>query len=114
MDKIEAFHIRVEDASAEILTMICQYGVAYTDLILQSGSSTDDMYDEFEGFKDCIYDDACELVKDKIYDALLKEVKDYYYDGIINDAKDSVAYGDWSDVQGELYGDSLDNAKEKM
>lgn len=104
VDKIEEFHIRVEDASAEILTMICQYGVAYTDLILQSGSSTDDMYDEFEGFKDCIYDDACELVKDEIYEALLEEVKDYYYDGIIKDAKDSVAYGDWSDARGDAYG----------
>lgn len=102
-DKIEAFHVRVEDASAEILTMICQYGVSYSDLILQSDSSTDDMYDDFEGFKDCIYDDACELVNDEIYDALLEEIKDYYYDGIINDAKDSVAYGAWSDARGDAY-----------
>ena len=104
VDRIEAFHIRVEDASAEILTMICQYGVAYTDLILQSDSSTDDMYDAFEGFKECIYDDACELVNDKIYDQLLEEVKDYYYDGIIDGAKESVTYSDWSDARSDAYG----------
>ena len=103
-DKVEAFHVRVEEASAEILTMICQYGVEYSELIIQSDASAGDMYDDFEGFSDCIYDDACELVHDEIYDTLLEDIKDYYYDGIINDAKDDVAYGDWSDARSDAYG----------
>lgn len=100
---IEEFHTHIEDSASQILVMICNYGASYADMILQSGSSTKDMYKAFEDFKDCIYEDACEYVKDDIYEALLEEVKDYYYDGIIKDAKDSVNYSDWSDVRGDAY-----------
>lgn len=61
------------------------------------------MYGAFEDFKDCIYEDACEIVKDEIYEDLLNEIKDYYYEGIINDAKDDVQYSDWSDARGDAY-----------
>lgn len=103
MDVIEEFHTHIEDSASQILVMICNYGVSYADLVLQSGSSTKDMYKAFEDFKDCIYEDACEYVKDDIYEDLLEDVKDYYYDGIINDAKDSVKYSDWSDARGDAY-----------
>ena len=100
---IEEFHSHIEDSASQILVMICNYGASYADFILQSGSSTKDMYKAFEDFKDCIYEDACEYVKDDIYEDLLEEVKDYYYEGIINDAKDSVNYSDWSDARGDAY-----------
>ena len=83
--------------------MICDYGAVYAELILQSGSSSKDMYNAFEGFEDCIYEDACEIVKDEIYEDLLNEIKAYYYEGIINDAKDSVQYSEWSDARGDAY-----------
>lgn len=103
VESIEAFHTHIEDSASQIFVMICDYGVSYAELILQSDSSTKDMYGAFEDFKDCIYEDACEIVKDEIYEGLLNEIKDYYYDGIINDAKDSVEYSDWSDARGDAY-----------
>lgn len=103
VETIEAFHTHVEDSASQIFVMICDYGEVYAEMILQSDSSTKDMYNAFEDFKDCIYEDACEIVKDEIYEGLLNEIKDYYYDGIINDAKDSVEYSDWSDARGDAY-----------
>lgn len=103
VESIEAFHTHIEDSATQIFVMICDYGVSYAELILQSGSSTKDMYNAFEDFKDCIYEDACEIVKDEIYEDLLGEIKDYYYEGIINDAKDDVQYSDWSDARGDAY-----------
>lgn len=103
IEAVEAFHTHVEDSASQIFVMICDYGITYADLILQSDSSTKDMYNAFEDFKDCIYEDACEIVKDEIYEGLLNEIKDCYYDGIINDAKDSVEYSDWSDARGDAY-----------
>lgn len=104
VDAVEAFHIHVEDCASQLLVMICDYGVSYAELVLNSGASTKDMYKAFEDFKDCIYEDACEVVKDEIYEDLLGEIKDYYYDGVINDAKDSVQYSDWSDARSDTYG----------
>lgn len=103
VESVEAFHAHIEDSASQIFVMICDYGTVYAELILLSGSSTKDMYNAFEDFKDCIYEDACEIVKDEIYEDLFEEIKDYYYDGIINDAKDSVQYSDWSDARGDAY-----------
>ena len=103
VESIEAFHTHIEDSASQIFVMICDYGAVYAGMILQSDSSTKDMYNAFEDFKDCIYEDACEIVKDEIYEDLLKEIKDYYYDGIINNAKDSIQYSDWSDARGDAY-----------
>lgn len=103
IDKIEEFHTYIEDASNQILVMICEYGVSYAELIMQSDSSSKDKYNDFEDLKDCIYEDACELVKDDIYDGILDDIKDYYYEGILEDAKDYVEYSDWSDVRSDAY-----------
>lgn len=103
IEAVEAFHTHIEDSASQILIMICNYGTSYAEIILQSDSSSKDMYNDFEDFKDCIYEDACEVVKDEIYEDLLNEIKDYYYEGIINDAKDSIEYGDWSDARGDAY-----------
>ena len=103
VESIEAFHAHIGDSASQIFVMICDYGAVYVELILQSGSSPKDMYNAFEGFKDCIYEDACEIVKDEIYEDLLNEIKAYYYKGIINDAKDSVQYSEWSDARGDTY-----------
>lgn len=103
VDTIEAFHTHIEDSASQIFVMICDYGIVYAELITQSDSSTKEMYNAFEDFKDCIYEDACEIVKDEIYEDLLGEIKDYYYDGIIDDAKDSVQYSDWSEARGDAY-----------
>ena len=100
---VEAFHAHIEESASQILVMICDYGAAYAEMIVQSDSSTKDMYNAFENFKDCIYEDACEIVKDKIYEDLLGEIKDYYYEGIIQDAKDSVQYSEWSDARSDAY-----------
>lgn len=103
VDSIEAFHTHIEDSASQIFVMICDYGTVYAELILQSDSSTKDMYNAFDDFKDCIYEDACEIVKDEIYDDLLEEIKDYYYEGIINDAKGSIQYSDWSNARSDAY-----------
>ncbi len=103
-DAIKEYHIHIEDSASQILTLICNYGASYAELILQSDSSNKDKYKDFEDFKDCIYEDACEIVKDEIYEDLLTDVKDYYYEGIIEDAEDNVEYSDWSDARGDAYG----------
>lgn len=103
IDKIEEFHTYIEDASDQILVMICEYGISYAELIMQSDSSNKDKYNDFEDLKDCIYEDACELVKDDIYDGILDDIKDYYYEGILENAKDYVKYSDWSDLRSDAY-----------
>ena len=118
-EAIEEFHIHIEDAASQIFVLICDYGAFYAEMILQSAASAKDMYNAFEDFKDCIYEDACEIVKDEIYEDLLNAIKDYYYEGIINDARDSLPYSDWSgarsdayswwsDARGEVYGNWSD------
>ena len=102
-EAIEEFHIHIEDAASEIFVLICDYGASYAEMILQSAASAKDMYNTFEDFKDCIYEDACEIVKDEIYEDLLNAIKDYYYEGIINDARDSLPYSDWSDARSDAY-----------
>lgn len=103
IDKVEEFHTYIEDSSNQILVMICEYGVSYAELIMQSDSTSKDKYKSFEDLKDCIYEDACEQIKDDIYDGILNDIKDYYYEGIVNDAKDSVEYGDWADARSDAY-----------
>ena len=103
VDQIEEFHTHIEDASNQILVMICKYGISYAELIMQSDSSSKDKYNDFEDLKDCIYEDACEQVKDDIYDGIIEDIKEYYYAGIIEDAKDYVKYSDWSDARGDAY-----------
>ncbi len=102
-DSIEAFHSHIEDSASQIFVMICKYGISYSEMILNTDSSAKNKYKDFEDFKDCIYEDACNIVKEEIYEGLLDEIKDYYYDGIINDAKDDVKYSDWSDARGDAY-----------
>ena len=104
VNTVEEFHTYIENSVSQILVMICDYGVSYAQMILESDSSTKDQYKMFEDFKDCIYEDACDIVKEEIYEDLLKDIKDYYYEGIIDDAKDSVEYSEWSDARGDAYG----------
>ena len=103
VDSIEAFHTHIEESASQILVMICDYGAAYAGMIIQSDSSPKDMYNDFEDFKDCLYEDACKIVKDEIYEDLLGEMKDYYYEGIIQDAKDSISYSEWSEARRDAY-----------
>ncbi len=104
IDRIEDFHLYVEDSAKEIFLMINEYTVLYAELIMNSDTNSKDKYKDFEDIKDCTYDDACEMVKDEIYDDLLEDIKDYYYDGILKDAKDSVEYSEWSDFRSDAYG----------
>lgn len=103
IDKVEEFHTYIKDTSNQILVMICEYGITYAELIMQSDASYKDKYNDFEDWKDCIYEDACELVKDDIYDGILDDIKDYYYNGILENAKDYVKYSDWSDARSDAY-----------
>ncbi len=103
VDLIEEFHIHIEESASQLLKMICEYGVAYADLIMQADSDAKDKYKDFEDFKDCIYDDACKIVKDDIYEDLLEDMKEYFYEGIIKDAKDSIPYSEWSDARSDTY-----------
>lgn len=104
LDKIEDFHMYVEDSTNTILLMINEYAIAYAELIMNSDTTNKDKYDDFEDIKECIYEDACEMVKDEIYDDLMDDIKDYYYDGILKDAKGDVEYSFWSDIRSDAYG----------
>lgn len=101
---IEEFHTHIEDSASQILVMICDYGIKYAEMILNSGISTKKQYNAFEDLRDCIYEDACSIVKDEIYEDLLKDVQKYYYDGIIKEGKDSVSYNEWSELRSDAYG----------
>lgn len=101
--KIKDFHKKTEESAHLLLVMICDYGIRYAEMIMQSDSLTKEKYQSFDGFRKCIYEDACEIVKEDIYEGLLKDIKAYYYDGIINDAKGDVQYSDWSDARGDAY-----------
>ena len=103
VDEIEAFHSHIEDSAHQILKMICEYGVVYAELIMQSDSSPRDKYNDFEDFHDIIYEDACEMVHDDIYDDLLGKIKKYYYEGIVKDAKEMVSYTEWANARSDTY-----------
>ena len=103
IENIEQFHARIENASSQILKMICDYSSSYAKMLLNSSSSNKEIYKDFELFSDIFYDEACDIVKEEIYEDLLKEIKDYYYEGIIYDAKDNVPYSKWSDARSHSY-----------
>ena len=104
IDTIEDFHSYIVDSTEQLLAMICDYGVLYTELIMNDDTSAKEKYTDFEDFYTCIYDEACQVVYDDIYEDLLESVYDYYYEGIIRDAKENVPYSDWADARSDTYG----------
>ncbi len=104
IDRIENFHTYLEDSAYQMLIMICEYGISYSELIMQSDSSSKDKYNDFDDMRECIYEDACDIINDEIYDDILEDIKDYYYEGVIKDAKDHVEYSEWSDARSDAYG----------
>ena len=73
-EKVEEFYAKVTSTSEEIAAKLYEYSVTYADFIMKSGMSTDDMYDEFDGLYDCIYEDAADILYDGIYDGILEAI----------------------------------------
>lgn len=102
-EEIKLFHKHLEDSAYLLFVTICDYGVSYAELIMQSDMSDRDKYNAFDGFYNNIYQDACSVVKESLYDELLREIKMYYYDGIIKAAKDNTDYSTWSSARSDTY-----------
>lgn len=102
-ETVEEFYDKVIDENGLLCIRLREYCYLYAKLVLDSGMSFDDMYDELEEIHDEIYEDAGDAIHDEIYDGILDEMKEYYYDGILDDAKDDVEYSDWYDVRSDEY-----------
>ena len=102
-DRVEAFYAKACTVNHELIIRMYNYAINYADLILNSKSSIDDKYDEFEYLCDDIYDDAGDDILDGIYDGVLDDILKEYYDGIIEDAEDTVSYDEWYNVLSNEY-----------
>lgn len=100
---VEDFYEKIVEENRLLCIRLREYCYLYAKLVLDSGMSFDDMYDELEEIHDEIYEDAGDTVHDEIYDGILDDMKEYYYDGILDDAKDDVEYSDWYDIRSDEY-----------
>lgn len=102
--QVEAFYNTVYTETQRLCIRMREYSINYARLVLDSGKSNDDMYDDAEIIYDNIYDDAGEEIYDEIYDGILEDIYDAFYDGILDDAYDGASYKEWSDARSDEYG----------
>lgn len=102
-DEIAAFYETAVAASEDLCSKMYVYALAYTENILTSDASTDDMYDEMDIVYDLIYDDMGDEIYDGIYDGVLDDLYDDFYDGVLDDQPDGVEYSDWADARSDEY-----------
>lgn len=102
-EKIEAFYEKVYNENLNLCIRMREYSVDFAEMILDSGKSFDDMYDDLEIIYNCVYDDAGDDIYDGIYDGILDDMYDDYYDGILDDAYEKAEYGEWLDARSEEY-----------
>ncbi len=103
IDDVEAFYEKVSNTSEFIAVRLCEYSIVYSEMILDSDMTTDEMYDASDDLYDCIYDDAADILYDGIYDGVLKDLYDAFYDGVISDGMDSANYSEWYDISSDAY-----------
>lgn len=101
--KIEEFYEKVSNTSYQLSVKLREYSVTYAELVINSGKSYDDIYDDLDGIYDCIYDDAGDELYDGIYDGILDDMYDDFYSGVIDDAMDDYPYKEWSKVHSDAY-----------
>ncbi len=102
-DKVEAFYKKVLSETESLCNRLCLYTLNYAQIILSSGKSCDDMYDDFSEVYDNVYDDAGDEIYDEIYDGIFDDMYDAFYDGVIDDAYDTLSYSEWSKVHSNEY-----------
>lgn len=103
IDEVESFYTKLINGHASLCEKMCTYSLQFAQMILSSGSSTDEKYDDLEIIYDCIYEDAGDEIYDGFYDGILQDMYDAFYDGILDDAYDSEPYKEWSDVCSDEY-----------
>lgn len=103
VSKIEAFYEKIEKTSEQIANQLCQHSVTYAEKIMNSGMSTDEMYDALDGIYDGIYDDAGDILYNGIYDGILDDAYNDFYDGVLDDRDESVSYSEWSKARSDEY-----------
>ena len=102
-DEITAFYETVNTASANLCIEMCALALSYTESILASDKSADDMYEDMDELHDLIYDDMGDEIYDGIYDGILDDLYDDLYGGALDDRPDNVEYEDWSDARSNEY-----------
>ena len=102
-EAIEAFYDKVLATSESLCASMCVFSVDIANIILAADMDKNDMYDELEEIKDCIYDDAADDIYDGIYDGLLEDMNDAFYSGVLEDRDDDIPYADWSGIRSDAY-----------
>lgn len=102
-DKVEEFYSKAYESQKQLIIRLGEYSIIYTEMIVNSNISTDDMYDELETLYDVVYDDAGDDIYEEIYSGILEDVYDEYYSGILEDAYETVEYSEWSDLRSDEY-----------
>lgn len=102
-NKVESFYTKIYETQNALCIRMRKYSIQYVEIIIASGKSNDEKYDELEELLNNVYDDAGKDIIDEIYDGVLDDMHDDFYDGIIDDAHDTVDYDVWSDARSDEY-----------
>lgn len=103
IDKVESFYTQLVNGHASLCQKMLAYSLQFAQMILSSGASAEDKYDDLEVIYDCVYDDAGDDIYDGFYDGILQDMYDAFYDGILDDAYDSEPYDAWYDTCSDEY-----------
>lgn len=83
-DRVTAFYQTVAEETRGLCIRLREYGADYTDSVLGSGLSCDEMYDELDALFDDLYDDVGDDVFDALYDDLMDDAYDAFYGGVLS------------------------------
>lgn len=103
IDEVEAFYEEVCNTSELISIRIREYSVEYAEMLIESDSSTTDLYNDFGDMYDFIDDEVADKFYDGILDGIIEDLKDAFYDGVIYDGMNSVSYSEWYEICSEDY-----------
>ncbi len=103
IDAVESFYEKVF-ATQETLTVILRgYASIYTEMILKSGNSCDDMYEAMDDTSDIFYDDLGDAINDGFYDGILEDMKNDFYEDVLDDSDAASSYSEWYDIRSNEY-----------
>lgn len=101
--KVEEYYAEVTKTSEDLCIRLREYSINYAQLIISSGKSSEDMYDDLEEIYEAIYEDAGDKVYDEIYDGVLDDMYESFYDGVVGDGYDYAPYDEWYDTLSDEY-----------
>ncbi len=102
-DTVKAFYKKIEEQTDLFCRRAKEYTVKYVELIISSGKSSHDMYNDVDNIIDDIYNGVLDKYMDHTYNGLIDDMRDYYYNDILDDSDNYSNYSDYSDTISDEY-----------